>query len=163
MASFDTETFLVNATDPGGLVEVLDEVAGAPGAWVNVEPDVDDSLRTEVSGLFAWFSARGAQVPVGTFVAGTSRDVPSIGVDHGSGRGAGDRLRAGGLSAPAGWLLRQDHPKRGLVWEAQHQEPRLADQTGHEPLAQFLMEATALFCPLPTDGRFRISVHTPRR
>ena len=163
MASFDTETFLVNATDPGGLVEVLDEVAGAPGAWVNVEPDVDDSLRTEVSGLFAWFSARGAQVPVGTFVAGTSRDVPSIGVDHGSGRGAGDRLREAGLSAPDGWLLRQDHPKRGLVWEAQHQEPRLADQTGHEPLAQFLMEATALFCPLPTDGRFRISVHTPRR
>ena len=93
MASFDTETFLVDATDPGGLVEVLDEVAGAPGAWVNVEPDVDDSLRTEVSGLFAWFSARGAQVPVGTFVAGTSRDVPSIGVDHGSGRGAGARRR----------------------------------------------------------------------
>ena len=163
MASFDTETFLVNATDPGGLVEVLDEVAGAPGAWVNVEPDVDDSLRTEVSGLFAWFSARGAQVPVGTFVAGTSRDVPSIGVDHGSGRGAGDRLREAGLSAPGGWLLRQDHPKRGLVWEAQHQEPRLIDQTGLGPLAQFLMEATVLFCPLPTDGRFRISVHTPRR
>jgi len=163
VASFDTETFLVNATDPGGLVEVLDEVAGAPGAWVNVEPDVDDSLRTEVSGLFAWFSARGAQVPVGTFVAGTSRDVPSIGVDHGSGRGAGDRLREVGLSAPDGWLLRQDHPKRGLVWEAQHQEPRLIDQTGLGPLAQFLMEATVLFCPLPTDGRFRISVHTPRR
>ena len=100
MASFDTETFLVDATDPGGLVEVLDEVAGAPGAWVNVEPDVDDSLRTEVSGLFAWFSARGAQVPVGTFVAGTSRDVPSIGVDHGSGRGAGDRLRLGLWPAP---------------------------------------------------------------
>ncbi len=163
MASFDTETFLVDATDPGGLVEVLDEVAGAPGAWVNVEPDVDDSLRTEVSGLFAWFSARGAQVPVGTFVAGTSRDVPSIGVDHGSGRGASDRLREAGLSAPDGWLLRQDHPKRGLVWEAQHQEPRLIDQTGLGPLAQFLMEATVLFCPLPTDGRFRISVHTPRR
>ena len=163
MASFDTETFLVDATDPGGLVEVLDEVAGAPGAWVNVEPDVDDSLRTEVSGLFAWFSARGAQVPVGTFVAGTSRDVPSIGVDHGSGRGAGDRLREAGLSAPDGWLLRQDHPKRGLVWEVPHQEPRLVDPTGNGPLAQFLMEATALFCPLPTDGRFRISVHTPRR
>ena len=163
MASFDTEPFLVNATDPGGLVEVLDEVAGAPGAWVNVEPDVDDSLRTEVSGLFAWFSARGAQVPVGTFVAGTSRDVPSIGVDHGSGRGGRARPREAGLSAPDGWLLRQDHPKRGLVWEAQHQEPRLIDQTGLGPLAQFLMEATVLFCPLPTDGRFRISMHTPRR
>ena len=100
---------------------------------------------------------------MGTFVAGTSRDVPSIGVDHGSGRGAGDRLREAGLSAPDGWLLRQDHPKRGLVWEAPHEEPRLADPTGHGPLAQFLMEATALFCPLPTDGRFRISVHTPRR
>ena len=163
MASFDTETFLIDAADPDDLVEVLDEVAEAAGAWVNVEPDVDDALRTHVSGLFAWFSARGTQVPVGTFVAGTGRDVPSIGVDHGSGRGAGDRLREAGLSAPDGWSLRQDHPKRGLVWEASHEQSRLTDSTGHGPLAQFLMEATVLFCPLPTDGRFRISVHTPRR
>lgn len=163
MASFDTETFLIDASNLDDLVEVLEEVAGAPGAWVNVEPDVDDSLRAEVSGLFAWFSARGAQVPVGTFVAGSSRDVPSIGLDHGSGRGAGDRLHEAGLSAPDGWLLRQDHPKRGLVWEARYEELRMAGLTGHGPLAQFLMEATALFCPLPTDGRFRVGVHTPRR
>ncbi len=163
MASFDTETFIIDSADPDDLVEVLDEAAGTPGAWVNVEPDIDDALRDEVSGLFAWFSAKGAQVPVGTFVAGTGRDVPSIGVDHGYGRGAGDRLREANLSAPGGWLLRQDHPKRGLVWEAPREEPGLADPIGHGPLAQFLMEATSLFCPLPTDGRFRISVHTPRR
>jgi len=161
VASFETETFLVDATDPSDLVEVLGEVAASPGAWVNVEPDVDDSLRADVPGLFSWFSARGAQVPVGTFVAGTDRDVPSIGLDHGTGRGAGDRLAAAGQAAPDGWLLRQDNPKRGLVWEW-GRGPGQGDSAGHPALARFLMQATALFCQLPSEGRFRVAVHTPR-
>ena len=157
MASFDTETFLVDAADPADLVDVLGEAAGSPGSWVNVEPDVDDALRADVPGLFAWFSARGSQVPVATFVAGSDRDASSVGLDHSTGRGAGDRLRDAGVTAPAGWSLRQDNPKRGLVWETG--APGLPDGP---LLAVFLMEATALFCPLPTNGRFRVSVHRPR-
>lgn len=157
MASFDTETFLVDSTDSTDLVDVLVEVAGSPGSWVNVEPDVDESLRADVPGLFAWFSARGSQVPVATFVAGSARDVPSVGLDHNTGRGAGDRLRDAGVVAPDGWSLRQDNPKRGLIWES----GSLDVPTGPS-LAVFLMEATALFCSLPTEGRFRVSVHTPR-
>ena len=156
MASFDTETFLVDSTDPTDLVDVLAEVASSPGSWINVEPDVDDSLRADVPGLFAWFSARGPQVPVATFVAGSGRDVPSVGLDHNTGRGAGDRLRDAGVIAPEGWSLRQDNPKRGLIWES----GSLDVPTGPS-LAVFLMEATALFCPLPTEGRFRVLVHTP--
>ncbi len=157
MASFDTESFLVAAADPVDLADVLVEVAGRPGSWVNVEPDVDDGLRADVPGLFAWFSARGSQVPVGTFVAGSDRDAPSVGLDHSTGRGAGNRLRDAGVTAPDGWSLRQDNPKRGLIWESVVPGP-----PNGASLAVFLMEATALFCPLPTDGRFRVSVNQPR-
>ena len=157
MASFDTETFLVDSADPTDLVDVLAEVTDSPGSWGNVEPDVDDSLRADVPGLFAWFSARGSQVPVATFVAGSDRDVPSVGLDHSTGRGAGDRLRDAGVVAPDGWSLRQDNPKRGLIWESGS-----SDVPTGPSLAAFLIEATELFCPLPTEGRFRVSVNTPR-
>jgi hypothetical protein len=157
VASFDTETFLVDSADPTDLVDVLAEVTDSPGSWVNVEPDVDDSLRADVPGLFAWFSARGSQVPVATFVAGSDRDVPSVGLDHSTGRGAGDRLRDAGVVAPDGWSLRQDNPKRGLIWESGS-----SDVPTGPSLAAFLIEATELFCPLPTEGRFRVSVNTPR-
>ena len=157
MASFDTETFLVDSADPIDLVDVLAEVTDSPGSWVNVEPDVDDSLRADVPGLFAWFSARGSQVPVATFVAGSDRDVPSVGLDHSTGRGADDRLRDAGVVAPDGWSLRQDNPKRGLIWESGS-----SDVPTGPSLAAFLIEATELFCPLPTEGRFRVSVNTPR-
>jgi len=158
VASFLSESFLVAGDEPADLVEALGEVAGSPGSWVNVEPDVDDSARSEVPGLFQWFSARGSQVPVGTFVAGTDRDLPSIGLDHGTGRGAGDRLEAAGVTVAEPWKLRQDHPKRGLVWEFTVQAPLPVG-----PVADLLLQGTTLFCLLPTDGRFRVAVHTPRR
>ena len=111
------------------------------------------------SGLFSWFSARGSQVPVGTLVAASPRNPASIGIDHGSGRGAGDRLAAAGLGAPTGWVLRQDHPKRGLVWEWAAGSEASMDAAA---VARLLMEATALLCSLPVPGRWRVGVHTPK-
>ena len=118
-----------------GLVAAIAAAAGGDG-WVNVEPQVDDDQRIEVPGIFAWFSARGPQVPVGTFVPGNDRDPASVGLDHGTGRGAGDRLVAAGVVAPADWVLRQDHPKHGLVWEL---DPRNVDATA---VARLLLEGT---------------------
>ena len=159
VASFESENFLVAADDPADLVEALLEVAGRPGSWLNIEPDVQDSLRADVSGLFSWFSARGSQVPVGTLVAALPRNPASIGIDHGSGRGAGDRLAAAGLGAPTGWVLRQDHPKRGLVWESPSGPGNSMDAAA---VASLFMEATELFCQLQVPGRWRVGIHTPK-
>jgi len=159
VASFESENFFVAADDPSDLVEALLEVAGKPGSWLNIEPDVQDSLRADVSGLFSWFSARGAQVPVGTLVAATSRNTASIGIDHGSGRGAGDRLVAAGIRSPPGWALRQDHPKRGLIWES---PAGPGDATDAANVARLFMEATELLCQLEVPGRWRVGIHTPK-
>jgi hypothetical protein len=159
VASFESENFLVAADDSADLVEALLEVARQPGSWLNIEPDVQDSLRADVSGLFSWFSARGAQVPVGTLVAASPRNPASIGIDHGSGRGAGDRLAAAGIGSPSGWVLRQDHPKRGLVWESPTGPGNAQDAAA---VASLFMEATELFCQLQVPGRWRVGIHTPK-
>ena len=159
VASFDSENFLVAADDHGDLVNALVEVADRPGSWLNVEPDVDDSLRSDVSGLFNWFSARGSQVPVGTLVAAAGRQPASVGIDHGAGRGAGDHLKEAGVATPAGWELRQDHPKRGLVWERTGTPTAGFDG---DAVAVLILEATSLLCPLPVEGRWRVGVHTPK-
>ena len=70
-----------------------------------------------------------------------------------------DRLAAAGIGMPPGWSLRQDHPKRGLVWEWAAGSEASMDAAA---VARLLMEATALLCPLPVPGRWRVGVHTPK-
>jgi len=106
--------------DLSGVVARMDELAVAGTGWVNLLPEVEAGANVPPSGGFlALFSARGPSVPLGTWTAGTSSaDGPgraSVGVQHGSGPKALDRLRELGLALPAGWQRVQDHPRRGLV------------------------------------------------
>ncbi|MBC8194424.1 MAG: hypothetical protein ISR43_00220 [Acidimicrobiia bacterium] len=156
MASYSTEVFQVEAMEHAALTAAIRSVSSSNGAWVNVEPVVDDSDRIEVPGIFAWFSARGPQVPVGTFHSGGPEMPASVGLDHGTGRGAGDRLTAGGVDAPKGWVLKQDHPKTGLVWEL---HPQNVDA---EAVATLLLEGTAFLCPLQVEGFWTATLNRPR-
>ena len=150
-ARYETEILGVDGDRPESLVDAVDAVA-AGGGWLNIEPVVDDEQRSDVPGIFAWFSARGPQVPVGTFVAGSDRSPASVGIEHGAGRDAGDRLKEAGVGAPGTWLLRQDHPKRGLVWEVH------SGDIDAEGVVDLLLRATALLCPLTHKGRWSASV-----
>ena len=156
MASYSTEVFHVQTGDHADLVAAIGSAMSGANAWVNVEPVVDDSQRIEVPGIFAWFSARGPQVPVGTFVYSGPDVAASVGLDHGTGRGAGDRLTAGGVEAPAAWVLRQDHSKTGLVWEL---HPEGVDA---EAVVRLLLEGTSLLCPIPVEGRWTATLNRPR-
>ncbi|MCH1514793.1 MAG: hypothetical protein L7S61_06705 [Acidimicrobiales bacterium] len=121
--------------------------------WVNVEPVVEDDSRVETPGLFSWFSARGPQVPVGTLVFEGEDRLVSLGVSHGTGRNASDILEHEGIHAPASWQLKQDHPKRGFVWEVRKEE--LVTNSA----ADFLMEATYKLCPTPQERLWTAAVN----
>ena len=151
---YKTEILSVDGDRSEPLVDAVTGVVADSG-WVNVEPVVDDYQRSDVPGIFAWFSARGPQVPVGTFVAGSDRSPASVGIEHGTGRDAGDRLNEAGVAAPGVWLLRQDHPKRGLVWEIH------SGDVDAEVVVDLLLRATALLCPLPHQGRWSVAVSRP--
>ena len=143
---YTTELFRVEAGASGLLVEVVAELAA--GGWVNIEPAVDDEERADVPGIFSWFSARGPQVPIGTFVAGSDRSPASVGIEHGFGRRASTRLTECQIVVPKTWVCRQDHPKRGLVWEL---NPHEVDA---ESVVDVLLKATENLCPLSTDGQW---------
>ncbi len=90
--------------------------------WLNITPDVDDDQAarlTDRTGVAGWFSGRGSDLPVATYMPADMsgrRPVPaSIGVQHGLGSKARDILDEAGLPLPEGWVKRQDSGKRGLV------------------------------------------------
>ena len=124
----------------GELAAAFEKVLSING-WVNVEPVVEDDSRGETPGLFSWFSARGPQVPVGTMVFEGEDSLVSLGIAHGAGRNASEILEHEGIHAPVSWQLKQDHPKRGFVWEVRKEELETSSA------ADFLMEATYKLCP----------------
>jgi hypothetical protein len=91
------------------------------GGWVNIEPYVDqaelDDLRARTPHpLVRAFQKAGAPIPLGT-IARTGQGL-SIGLEHGHGARALPFLREHGTGQPEDWKLKQDHPRRGLVFEA---------------------------------------------
>lgn len=105
------------------VVAVMDELASAGDGkgWINVGPALTDEEAASVperSGLSSWFSGRGPVIPMATWmpaVAGKKPRPAQLGVEHGTGPDALDRLREGGVALPGSWLKRQDHAKHGIV------------------------------------------------
>ena len=146
----------------------LDEVAhemlalaarGDGRGWMNVQPVVADEDRPPESPVFKLFTAKGPAIPLGTWVpAHKYRDKwqpASVGLQHAGGRHASKLLEERGVVAPAGWNRRQDHIKRGLVYE-------LPD--GHDPTAAlaFLLDAMSQLVAFPLSGRWLAVVLTQR-
>ena len=142
--------------DHGPLVEAVAVLATKAEGWMNVEPAVDDEDRVEPPGMFTWFTARGPKVPVGTFVPGSGRDPASVGLSHGAGRDAVEHLVAAGVAPPTDWTARQNHPKRGFVWEVH------PDRIDAGAVVRLLLEGTVVLATVPTAGGWVATVHRPR-
>jgi hypothetical protein len=130
---------------PGGDVSSL--VGRLDGAsFVNLQPGVDDAEVPPPSVLGSWFSARGPVVPLATWTP------EEIGVQHGAGPKALDRLADAGHPVPDSWRRVADHPKRGLV---------LRPPPGEDPavVLRWLVRAAELLCPLEITGPWRATVH----
>ena len=134
-----SEVLIISEEKKSDFTNVLLDVAATSG-WVNLEPAVDDDRKEELSGMFAWFSARGPKVPIGTVVSESDSRFISIGLSHGLGRDASSVLQQAGLHPPEEWILRQEHPKRGFVWEIE------AEKVAVNGIADFLMGSTFELC-----------------
>lgn len=91
--------------------------------WINLHPVLDEDEQARLpdrSGMAAWFSGRGPAVATATWMPATGgrRPAPAqIGLEHGTGPRALDRLAEAGVPLPTGWVRRQDHAKHGVVAE----------------------------------------------
>ncbi|WP_419925886.1 hypothetical protein [Candidatus Poriferisocius sp.] len=140
--------------------EMLTLAARGDGkGWMNIQPVVADEHRPPESPLFKLFTARGPAIPLGTWVPGHHyRDKwqpASAGLQHAGGRHASELLKERGVAEPSGWNRRQDHIKRGLVYELpESQDPKVA--------LDFLVDAMAQLVGFPLSGRWRATILTQR-
>jgi len=153
------EVFEVDAERPEDLERVVDamvELTAAQQGWITLQPGIhpDDAPRPQ-SIIGKVFTAHGPPVPVCTWVAPEPKQKPphpEIGVLHGRGPKAEQRLAGLGQVVPDHWVVLADHSKRGLV-VAIHPE---ADP--HDVLAWLLAAGTALTM-IPVTGKWRIEIH----
>ena len=150
--------------DPDELLSLMQDLAarGDGRGWLNLQPWVDEEDRPPTSQLGRMFAATGPVVPVATWVPGHRRGRGSVratvGISHPTGRFAVRRLAESGVTVPEGWTVRQDHIRRGLVFE-------LPDGVGVAEVLRFLLAATAALSGVPTDGRWvaDVAVQRPSR
>ncbi|MGH9213480.1 MAG: hypothetical protein ACRD2C_22825 [Acidimicrobiales bacterium] len=136
------------------VVKRMVTMAGNRQGWVNLTPGLDVDVPPPPRSVLAnLLGARGPDVPLGTWAAQAKgdREPSTVGIHHGRGPKAAQRLAAEGLTVPETWRLLQDHPKRGFVCAV----PATTDETELDALLDWLLRATGFLCPVPRTGEWR--------
>lgn len=120
--------------------------------WINLSPAIDeDQELPDRSSNFGLFSGRGPDVPLCTWVPGPPVEV---GIQHGAGPKAANKLRELGEPVPDGWRVTQDHSRRGIVVV-------VPDGTPDETALDWLFKAgSALASHLKLAGWWRAAVYS---
>jgi hypothetical protein len=150
-------------TPPGNdrVTGYLHHLTEAGQGWINLLPGVEvdeDDDQTTPPGLFSLFSNRQAPVTMATLVPArpTRRSIEgvTVGLLHPTGAKAAARLADAGVALPAGWLVRQDHARRGLVVVALHGAPE-AD------IVSWALRAGTTLCRKEMTGQWQAVVYLP--
>jgi hypothetical protein len=130
---------------PGGDVSILVPLLEG-AAFVNLQPGVDEEEVPPTSVLGSWVTARGPAVPLATWTP------DEVGLQHGTGPKALERLAELGHPKPDTWRRVADHPKRGLV---------LQPPPGEDPAAvlRWLARAAELLCMIDITRPWNATVH----
>lgn len=117
----ERRTFTFGAGDSEGIVAEMRAMAAAAtdSTWMNIVPDVAEHEIHTGSIFWRVLSSRGPVVPTFTWVP--AHDVKGrrvhcqVGILHATGRDAVGRLADSRVALPEGWVLEQDHTKRGVI------------------------------------------------
>jgi hypothetical protein len=129
--------------------------------WINLLPGIpEDSVKAAEpsAGLFAMFGNRASPVTMATLIPpkADQRETKgvSVGLMHPTGGKAVARLALAGIDLPAGWLVRQDNVRRGLVL-------RTAANASEHEIVNWSVEAGEALCLVETTGRWQAIVYLP--
>lgn len=161
-AKHDIETIAFVSSDTSPVLAAMEGLAarGDGEGWINIGPALRDDQIERLpapSPLGRWFSGRGPVVPMATWTQpqGAGREsAPTVGVEHGAGPKALDRLGEAGAPLPEGWRKVQDHAKYGIVVQ-----PR--PSTAHGEVLDWLLAACWSLCPIDIDDHWLAEVHRP--
>jgi hypothetical protein len=145
--------------DKGDVAAALVTARSEGSGWINLLPGVpEDAQPEQPTGLFAFFGTRAPPVTMVTIMP-PKRDRRaseglSVGLMHPTGGKAVARLAAVGVPLPEGWVVRQDHPRRGIVVRTP------ADVAEADVIAWCISAGTAL-CRAEMTGEWRAVVYEP--
>ncbi len=155
-----TMTIEFRPPDVAAVADSLARLRGAGSGWINLLPGIDeDAVAPEpAAGLFAFFGNRAAPVSMATVMPAKKerRDTEgvTIGVMHPTGAKAVARLAEAGVAVPDGWVVRQDHARRGLLVRT----PADASDTD---ILSWSIRAAAALCRAEMTGKWRAVVYLP--
>ena len=142
----------------GQLAVVIERGAG----WLNIEPIVgevamDEIRRSAPPAIVRVFSGRGGKIPFGTFVPGEpgKAGLGQVGLEHSAGPRALQQLREAGIVLPAGWRMRQDHGKRGIVCDVPRDE-------APDTIVRWILDASVNLCEIDLTGWWTAVISSPK-
>lgn len=161
--AIDTTQVLFTPDDLDEVLRHMQELAdrGDGKCWMNLQPWVDEEDAPPNSPLGRMFSARGPAIPMATWVPArrgrsARRSVPAtVGLSHITGRFAVTRLTERGVDVPEGWTLKQDHNRRGLVFE-------ISEETSPRGLLDFMLASSTALSGVPITDRWIAEVFIQR-
>ena len=164
VASFNIETIAFESSDTSPVVGEMEVLAlrGDGLGWINIGPGLRDDQMDRLPAptlLGRWFSGRGPAVPMATWTPPRGvpgAEPPTVGVEHGAGPKALDRLRDAGAPLPAGWRKVQDHAKHGIVAHP-------PSQASHTEVLRWLLSVCWALCPIDIEDHWLAEVHRPVR
>jgi hypothetical protein len=155
----ETRTIEFTPPDLGGVGDELAALRGAGDGWVNLMPGVvDEADINPPAGLFAFFGTRQPPVTMATVMPARhdKRDTEgmSVGLMHPTGAKAIARLAEAGVAVPPGWVVSQDHPRRGLVL-------RTAPDSLPAGILTWCVQAGTALCMVDMTGQWQAVVYLP--
>jgi hypothetical protein len=146
--------------DVVAVAEQLQTLRDAGSGWINLMPGIDEEASDvhPRAGLFAFFGNNAAPVTMTTLMPPKKdrRETEglTIGIMHPTGGKAVARLAEAGVLVPDGWVVRQDHARRGLLL----QTPVVVSE---EDVMDWSVRAGTALCRAEMTGRWRAVVYLP--
>lgn len=148
------------------VVDRMDRLAAAGEGWINLLPGVprEEAEQHSPGVLSGLLGPAQAPVSMCTWVPapapGARRrprrgDAETVGIMHARGRLAAGQLASLGVPVPAGWTVRQDHARRGLIVVPERGAP-------HARVLEWTLAAGAALAAVPLTGRWKARVYLPR-
>lgn len=157
----EKKTIEFTPPEVAGVAHQLATLRDAGDGWINLLPGVEEGspeLEQPGPGLFAFFGARQAPVTMATVMPARKdqrhAEGMSVGLMHPTGNHAIERLAEAGVTVPDGWVVRQDHARRGLVL-------RTSPSAAPADIVTWCVQAGAALCRAEMTGRWQAVVYLP--
>jgi hypothetical protein len=146
--------------DDGEVAASLARLVAAGDGWINLIPGVPEDSPDLImpTGLSALFGSRQPPVTMATLMPARADrrppEGPTVGLMHPTGARAVARLAEAGIPLPKGWVVRQDHARRGLLLRC----PPGADEA---EVVDWCVRAGTELCRAEMTGRWQAVVYLP--